>query len=247
MRRSGQKSKKCWLVYCLSNRVNDFIGLTSFFWQHLVFVGLKTFRVFGSWELEIKSPQVKRFTRLTTLSVTLILSFDLSPLLSRHRSKLQRLNYKSQLSDVVLGLHLHIIDLNMSVSGSKLWQTWTFLFSAKLGLSVNFFPSEVYLCNAFIIYCLAGWPWWEGRGPVQQVRTSVLQEWQCQGSELTEWLVWLISHGVTNLSPTSERERSSKLYQSGNLHWNVQTDEESKNKDLRLISLDDLSKQKRFY
>lgn len=64
------------------------------------------------------------------------MSFDLSPLLSRHRSKLQSLNYRSQLLNVVLGLHFHITDLSVV---SKLWQTWTFFFSAKLCLSANFF------------------------------------------------------------------------------------------------------------
>lgn len=38
---------------------------------------------------------------------------------------------------MVLGLHFDITDLNVV---PKLWQTWTFFFAAKLHLSVHFFP-----------------------------------------------------------------------------------------------------------
>lgn len=111
------------------------------------------------------------------------MSFALSPLLSRHRSKLQGLNYKSQLLDVVLGLHFHITDLNVV---SKLWQTWTLFFSAKLCLSVNFFPprfiSEKSLqCLYHLLFgrlalvgrqrsCVAGKDFSSGRITVPRVR-----------------------------------------------------------------------------
>lgn len=128
MCRSGQKSKKRWLVYCLSNRVNDFIGLTSFFWQHLVFVGLKTFRVFGSWELEIKSPQVKRFTRLTTLSVHLDFVLWFVPLAFKTQIKAAGFELQRPTLRCLLRSTLPYYRSEYEcVSGSKLWQAWTFI------------------------------------------------------------------------------------------------------------------------
>lgn len=139
---------------------------------------------------------------------------------------------------------------------SKLWKTWTFSFSAKLHLSVNFFPPGFISEKPLqCLYCLLF-----GRSGGKTGRSCAvsdgwgLQCWEkspcwCLGSGLTGQVH--LSHlpqGDKSLISFCERESGSELYRYRGLQWSTESSlKRTAWWRLQVISQDDLSQQKSFY